>query len=44
VKPEADAMNGAKTYGRWALPVRMIKLTEARLITPYKWGHPDEER
>ena len=24
--------------------VRMIKLTEAREITPYKWGHPDEER
>jgi hypothetical protein len=24
--------------------VRMIKLTEARQITPYKWVHPDEER
>jgi len=22
----------------------MIKLTEARAITPYKWVHPDEER
>jgi hypothetical protein len=21
----------------------MIKLTEARAITPYKWVHPDEE-
>jgi len=25
-------------------PVRMIKLTEARQIPPYKWVHPDEER
>jgi hypothetical protein len=25
-------------------PVRMIKLTEAREITPYKWVHPDEDR
>jgi hypothetical protein len=24
--------------------VRMIKLTERREITPYKWVHPDEER
>ena len=23
---------------------RMIKLAEAREITPYKWVHPDEER
>ena len=23
---------------------RMIKLTDARVITPYKWLHPDEER
>src|SRR5258707_14447558 len=30
--------------GRYAPPVRMIKLTEARAITPYKWVHPDEER
>ena len=30
--------------GRSAPPVRMIKLTEAREITPYKWVHPDEER
>jgi hypothetical protein len=29
---------------RYAPPVRMIKLTEARSITPYKWVHPDEER
>jgi hypothetical protein len=25
-------------------PVRMIKLTAEREITPYKWVHPDEER
>jgi putative SOS response-associated peptidase YedK len=30
--------------GRYAPPVRMIKLTETREITPYKWVHPDEER
>ena len=30
--------------GRDALPVHMIKLAEAREITPYRWVHPDEER
>jgi hypothetical protein len=30
--------------GHWAPPVRMLKLTEARSITAYKWVHPDEER
>jgi hypothetical protein len=25
-------------------PVRMIKLTEQREITPYRWVHSDEER
>jgi hypothetical protein len=29
---------------RYKPPVRMIKLTEQREITPYKWVHPDEER
>jgi len=29
---------------RYKPPVRMIKLTERREITPYKWVHPDEER
>jgi hypothetical protein len=29
---------------RYKPPVRMIKLTEQRKITPYKWVHPDEER
>jgi hypothetical protein len=30
--------------GRYAPPVHMIKLTETRGITPYKWVHMDEER
>jgi hypothetical protein len=30
--------------GRYAPPVHMIKLTERRKITPYKWVHPDEDR
>jgi hypothetical protein len=30
--------------GRYAPPVHMIKLTETREITPYKWVHPDEDR
>jgi hypothetical protein len=30
--------------GRYAPPVHMIKLTEARQTTPYRWVHPDEER
>ncbi len=30
--------------GPYAPPVHMIKLTEAREISPYKWVHPDEER
>jgi hypothetical protein len=29
---------------RHAPPVRMIKPTETRQITPYRWVHPDEER
>jgi hypothetical protein len=28
--------------GRYAPPVYMIKLTETRAITPYKWVHPSE--
>jgi hypothetical protein len=31
-------------HAEHALPVRMIKLTDARQIAPYKWVHPDEER
>jgi hypothetical protein len=40
--PPLDGPPAAR-HGRYA-PVRMIKLTEARAITPYKWVHPDEER
>jgi hypothetical protein len=29
--------------GRHAPPVHMIKLTQAREITPYRWVHPDED-
>ena len=29
---------------RYRPPVRMIKLTEQREITPYKWVHPEDER
>jgi hypothetical protein len=29
---------------RYKPPVRMIKLTEQREITPCRWVHPDEER
>jgi hypothetical protein len=29
---------------RYKPPVLMIKLTEQRKITPYKWMHPDEDR
>ena len=29
---------------RYAPPVHMVKLTETREITPYRWVHPDEER
>jgi len=27
--------------GRYAPPVHMLKLTETREITPYKWVHPE---
>ncbi len=29
--------------GRYAPPVHMVKLTETRSATRYKWVHPDEE-
>jgi hypothetical protein len=38
--PEMPVMS----EGPHAPPVRMIKLTETREITPYKWVHPDEDR
>jgi hypothetical protein len=30
--------------GRYAPPVHMIKLTETRQTTPYRWVHPDDDR
>jgi hypothetical protein len=29
--------------GRYAPPVHMIKLTEARQTNPYRWVHPDDD-
>src|SRR3954471_14785298 len=43
-KLEASLRCRSCRKGRNAPPVHMIKLTEARQITPYKWVHPDEER
>jgi hypothetical protein len=43
-KLEASLKFRSCRKGGSAPPVRMIKLTEARAITPYKWVHPDEER
>lgn len=43
-KLEASLKCRSCKKGRYAPPVRMIKLTETRMITPYKWVHPDEER
>jgi hypothetical protein len=43
-KLEASLKCRSCRKGRHAPPVRMIKLTETRQITPYKWVHPDEER
>src|SRR5205807_1796679 len=43
-KLEASLKCRSCKRGRHAPSARMIKLTEAREITPYKWVHPDEER
>jgi hypothetical protein len=43
-KLEASLKCRSCRKGRYAPPVRMIKLTERREITPYKWVHPDEDR
>src|SRR3954447_2624808 len=43
-KLEASLKCRSCRRGRTAPPVHMIKLTETRQITPYKWVHPDEER
>jgi len=42
-KLEASLKCRSCRRGRTAPPVHMIKLTERREITPYKWVHPDEE-
>ena len=41
-KLEASLKCRSCRKGRSAPPVRMIKLTETRATTPYRWGHPDE--
>jgi len=43
-KLEASLKCRSCRKGRSAPPVHMIKLTETQSITPYKWGHPSEER
>jgi hypothetical protein len=43
-KLEASLKCRSCRKGRYAPPVRMIKLTAQREITPYVWAHPDEER
>ena len=43
-KLEASLKCRSCRKGGYAPPVHMIKLTEQREITPYKWVHPDEER
>src|SRR5450631_4801986 len=42
-KLEASLKCRSCRKGRNAPPVHMIKLTDTREITPYKWVHPDEE-
>ena len=43
-KLEASLKCRSCRKGKYALPVRMIRLTEEREITPYVWVHLDEER
>ncbi|WP_225668262.1 hypothetical protein [Bradyrhizobium hereditatis] len=43
-KLEASLKCRSCRKGRYAPPVRMIKLAEKQEITPYKWVHPDEDR
>jgi hypothetical protein len=43
-KLEASLKCRSCKKGRYAPPVRMIKLTGTREIRPYKWVHPDEEQ
>ncbi|SFJ72795.1 hypothetical protein [Bradyrhizobium sp. cf659] len=43
-KLEASLKCRACRTTRYAPPASMIKLTETRQITPYKWVHPTEDR
>jgi hypothetical protein len=43
-KLEASLKCRSCRKARWTPPVRMIKLTEAREITPCKYVDPDEDR
>jgi hypothetical protein len=43
-KPQPDCQNNPLPVGARAPAVPMMKPTEAREITPYRWMHPDEER
>jgi hypothetical protein len=43
-KLEASLKCRSCRKGRNAPPVHMIKLTETREVTRYRWVHPDEER
>ena len=43
-KLEASLKCRSCRKGRSAPPVRMIKVTETRTITPYRWVYPNEER
>jgi hypothetical protein len=42
-KLEASLKCRSCRKGRYAPPVHMVRLTEQREITPYKWVHPDDE-
>jgi predicted CxxxxCH...CXXCH cytochrome family protein len=43
-KLEVSLKCRACRHGRYAPPVHMVRLTEEREVTPYKWVHPDDDR
>ena len=43
-KPAASLRCRSCGTRRYRPPVHLIKLTEQREITPYKWVHPEDER
>src|ERR1700757_3457817 len=43
-KLEASLKCRSCRKGKYAPPVHMIRLTEEREISPYRWVHPDEDR